>query len=158
LYSGVFKQTRLSPGGSYLVVDGIRRIIIEAIQTNLVPEQKVQDRTLQWIVAEKGAVVSDYCACCIVQFRPGSSAKPPHSHSDCEEAIYILSGSGEMVLKGGESKAVKAGSFLLIRKNEIHLLRNTGIVPMKALCFYSSPTDTTKYDFYDMGIVEKPAT
>jgi mannose-6-phosphate isomerase-like protein (cupin superfamily) len=123
-----------------------------------VPEQKVQDRTLQWIVAEKGAAVSDCCACCIVQFQPGSSAKPPHSHPDCEEAIYILSGSGEMVLKGGESKAVETGSFLLMRKNEIHLLKNTGAVPMKALCFYSSPTDTGKYDFYDMGIVEKPAS
>ncbi|MDR1972594.1 MAG: cupin domain-containing protein [Treponema sp.] len=128
---------------------------MEILYTDQAPAIKVNDRILQWIVAENGPISSNHCSCCIVQFEPGASAKPPHSHPDCEESIYILSGSGEMVLKGGESKAVKAGSFLLMRINEVHLLRNTGDTKMKALCFYSSPTDNSKYDFYPMEIVEK---
>jgi quercetin dioxygenase-like cupin family protein len=88
-------------------------------------------------------------------FQEGASAKPPHSHPDCEEAIYILSGTGEMILEGGESRPVEAGTFLLIRKNEVHLLKNTGSEPMKALCFYSSPTHIGKYQFYPMEVVEK---
>jgi quercetin dioxygenase-like cupin family protein len=120
-----------------------------------VPKIQVNDRILQWIVAENGQVSSDYCSCCIVQFQAGASAKPPHSHPDCEEAIYVLSGGGEMLLEGGEARAVTAGTFLLLRKNEIHLLRNTGREVMKAVCFYSSPTDTGKYHFYPMETVER---
>jgi mannose-6-phosphate isomerase-like protein (cupin superfamily) len=122
-----------------------------------VPEIRVNDRILQWIVSEKGQASSLCCSCCIVQFQPGASANPPHSHNDCEEAIFILSGAGEMLLKDGEAKPVEAGAFLLLRKDEIHMLKNTGKEVMKAICFYSSPTDNSKYDFYDMKAVEKPA-
>jgi mannose-6-phosphate isomerase-like protein (cupin superfamily) len=127
---------------------------VEVIETGSVPEIKVEDRKLQWVVGEKGIVSSDCCSCCIVVFAPGSSAKPPHSHSDCEESIFLLSGSGEMVLKGGEMRSVKEGDYLLMRKNEIHMLKNTGQSPMKAICFYSAPTDNSKYNFFPMETVE----
>jgi quercetin dioxygenase-like cupin family protein len=126
---------------------------MEVVKTSLVPETRVNDRVLQWIVADKGAVSSECCSCCIVRFDPGASAKPPHSHPDSEEAIYILSGSGDMLLAGGEAHAVEAGDFLLMRENEIHLLRNTSDTVMQALCFYSSKTDNTKYDFHPMETV-----
>jgi mannose-6-phosphate isomerase-like protein (cupin superfamily) len=61
-----------------------------------------------------------------------------------------------MLLKDGAVKPVDAGAFLLLRKDEIHMLKNTGKEIMKAICFYSSPTDNSKYDFYDMKVVEKP--
>jgi quercetin dioxygenase-like cupin family protein len=128
---------------------------MELIHTEQVPEVHIEDRVLQWIVAGKGQASSDCCSSCIVQFQPGASAKPPHSHPDCEEAIFILSGSGEMLLAGGVSRPVKTGDFLLMRKDEIHLLKNSGRELMKAICFYSSPTDNTKYDFHPMEAVEK---
>jgi mannose-6-phosphate isomerase-like protein (cupin superfamily) len=93
-----------------------------------------------------------------VQFQEGASAKPPHSHPDCEEAIYILSGSGEIFLEGGKNLAIKEGAFLLLRKNEIHLIKNTGAGILKAICFYSSPTDNTMYDYYPMDKIEKNET
>jgi quercetin dioxygenase-like cupin family protein len=120
-----------------------------------VPANKVEDRILQWVVGPKGELPSDCCSSCIVKFAPGASGRPPHSHRDCEELIYILSGSGEMLGKNGETKPLKAGDFILLRKNEIHMLKNTGAGEMKALCFYSAPTDNSKYDFYDMAAVEK---
>jgi quercetin dioxygenase-like cupin family protein len=90
----------------------------------------------------------------MVQFQPGASAKPPHAHADCEEAIYILSGTGEMLLKGGEKRQVETGSFLLMRRNEVHMLTNTGQDVMKAICFYSAPTDNRKYDYFDMDVLK----
>lgn len=128
---------------------------MEVIHTEEVPEQKVEDRLLQWIAGGKGQAHSDFCSSCIVKFKSGSSAKPPHSHPDCEEAIFILSGSGEMLLEGGRSSPIREGDFLLMRKNEIHLLQNTGREEMKAICFYSAPTDNSKYDFHPMEAVEK---
>jgi quercetin dioxygenase-like cupin family protein len=121
-----------------------------------VPGVQVNDRILKWLVGDNGQITSEQCSCCIVQFEPGASAKPPHSHPDCEESIYILCGSGEMLLEGGKFEAVREGSFLLMRKNEIHLLRNTGKDVMKAVCFYSSATNNTKYDLYPMERVERP--
>ena len=128
---------------------------MEVICTEDVPGTQVEDRILQWIAGPKGQVPSDCCSSCIVKFQSGASAKPPHSHHDCEEAIFILSGEGEMVLEGGEEKKIRAGDFLLMRKNEIHLLRNSGREEMKAICFYSAPTDNSKYVFHSMEVVEK---
>ena len=128
---------------------------MEVIHTDDVPAIRVEDRVLQWIVGPKSLTPSDCCSSCIVKFQPGASAKPPHSHNDCEEAIFILSGTGEMLLEGGESRPVKAGDFLLMRKNEIHMLTNTGREDMKAICFYSAPTDNSKYDFHAMETVNK---
>ena len=128
---------------------------MELIHTEQTPEIQVEDRLLQWIAGPKGQAASDCCSSCLVKFQPGACAKPPHSHRDCEEAIFILSGAGEMRMEGGAVHAVRAGDFLLMRKNEIHLLANTGQEDMKALCFYSAPTDNSKYDFHAMESVER---
>jgi len=128
---------------------------MEIIHTDDIPEINVGDRVLQWIAGPKGEVPSDCCSSCMVEFEPGASAKPPHSHADCEEAIFILWGNGEMKLEGGTSRPVKAGDFLLMRKNEIHMLTNTGLEAMKAICFYSAPTDNSKYDFHKIETVQK---
>jgi quercetin dioxygenase-like cupin family protein len=134
----------------------MRRVTIEIVKTENVPEIYVNERTLQWIVSGEGKILSKYCSCCIVQFQKGASAKPPHSHPDCEELIYVLCGSGEIVLEGGKTQAVEQGAFLLFRRNEIHLLRNTGEGLMKVICFYSSPTNVEKYIYYPMESVECP--
>jgi len=127
---------------------------MEVVHTEAVPEIQVEDRILQWIAGPKGQAPSDCCSSCIVKFKPGASARPPHSHSDCEEAIFILTGAGEMLLEGGKSEPVRTNDFLLMRKNEIHLIKNTGSEEMKILCFYSAPTDNSKYDFHTMESVE----
>ena len=114
---------------------------------------KVHDRKLQWIVSGNSDISSDYFSSCIVEFQPGATAKPPHSHSDCEEAIFILSGSGELLVEGGTSHPIREGSFIVARKDEIHMLRNTGSNMMKAICFFTFPTDNTKYDFHPIESV-----
>ena len=129
---------------------------MELVHSGDVPGNKVEDRILQWAVGPKGKVSSDCCSSCIVKFSPGATAKPPHSHRDCEELIYILSGRGQMLGRKGESVPLEAGDFILMRKEEVHMLKNSGSEDLQVLCFYSAPTDNTKYDFYEMETVEKP--
>ncbi|MCL2477960.1 MAG: cupin domain-containing protein [Treponema sp.] len=129
---------------------------MEIVHDSNVPANKVEDRVLQWAVGPKGTLSSDCCSSCIVKYAKGASGRPPHSHRDCEELIYILAGSGEVAGKGGVSRSFAAGDFVLFRKEEIHMLKNTGPGVLQALCFYSAPTDNSKYDFYDMETVEKP--
>ena len=127
--------------------------IMDSIHSGDIPTARVEDRILQWAVGPKGSISSEHCSSCIVKFSPGASAKPPHSHNDCEELIYIMSGSGEMLGKDGVSVPLKTGDFIILRIDEVHMLVNTGQVDMQALCFYSAPTDNSKYDFYDISAV-----
>ena len=131
---------------------------MEVIQTKDVPAIQVEDRLLQWIAGPKGQIPSDCCSSCIAKLEAGASARPPHSHPECEEAIFVLSGAGEMLLESGGSRPINSGDFLLMRKNEVHMLQNTGREEMSVLCFYSAPTDNSKYDFHPMESVEKKDT
>ena len=127
---------------------------MELVHTKDVPAIQVEDRLLQWIAGPKGQAASDRCSSCIATLQAGASAKPPHSHPECEEAIFVLSGAGEMLLESGKSHPINSGDFLLIRKNEIHMLHNTGREEMKVLCFYSAPTDNSRYDFHPIESVK----
>ena len=118
-----------------------------------VPAVQVNTRTLKWLVGKEGHFASGDCACCIVCFEPGSAAKPPHSHSDCEEAIYILEGEGELLTEGGSATPVRRGSFLLMRKDQVHMLSNNGSMPLRAVCFYSAPTDVSLYTTHPIEAV-----
>lgn len=118
-----------------------------------VEKRPIGIRTLQWMISDDGAIQSDLCSCCIVEMQPGCTAKPPHSHTNEEEAIYIIEGCGVMMAAGGVKHVVEQGSFILARRNEIHMLCNESDRPMKAICFYSDKTDVSKYTLYPMSAV-----
>lgn len=132
---------------------------MEIIMEQNVEKKQVESRCLQWIISDHGAIQSDLCACCIVEMQPGSTARPPHSHADEEEAIFVLEGCGAMITEGGQRYPVSKGSFILMRRNEIHMLCNDSDDTMRAICFYSGNTDVSKYTLYPMeavGIKEEP--
>ena len=118
---------------------------MDIIHESEVAGSRVNARTLQWLVHDDGPLVSEECTCCLLYMEPGSTAKPPHSHYDCEEAIFVLEGEGEMLLEGNDSEEVRQGSFLLMRKGQIHMLSNSGDKPLRAICFYTAPTDISRY-------------
>jgi quercetin dioxygenase-like cupin family protein len=73
-----------------------------------------------------------------VEFPPaaaGAAPREPHSHSDSEECIYVLSGTGAFWTDAGE-RAVKAGDTILVPPREPHYTRNTGTDPLVLLCFF----------------------
>ena len=67
----------------------------------------------------------------------GSGAAPrgAHHHRDCEECIFVLSGTGRTFADSGEY-ALNPGDTILIPPGENHVTRNTGSVPLVMLCFF----------------------
>lgn len=128
---------------------------MDVIHERNVEAKRVNSRKLQWLVADNGTLQSEHCSCCIVEIPPGESARPPHSHMQEEEAIYVLEGRGQMLGADGEAHPVEPGSFMLMRLNQIHMLDNNGTEPLRAICFYSANTDVSKYTIYPIEAVGK---
>ena len=63
------------------------------------------------------------------------ATREPHSHSDSEECIYVLSGSGAFWTEGAE-QPVGPGDTILVPPGEPHYTRNTGNDPLVLLCFF----------------------
>ena len=80
--------------------------------------------------------------------------RPAHSHPNGEELIYIIRGSGR-VMVDGEVEAVKEGSVVLYPQGSVHMLQNNGSEEMKAICFFAPASDLATYRFFED--VEFPA-
>jgi quercetin dioxygenase-like cupin family protein len=104
-------------------------------------------RQLRWLVAP-GALRADNCSACVIRVAPGDKVRPAHSHPNGEEVIYIITGSGR-VLVSGEVSAVKAGSVVLFPRGAVHMLHNTGSDEMKVVCFFAPATNLENYKMYE---------
>jgi quercetin dioxygenase-like cupin family protein len=82
----------------------------------------------------------------VIRVAPGQKVRPAHSHPHGEEVIYIISGSGR-VLVAGEVSQVRAGSVVLFPQGAVHMLQNTGDEEMKVVCFFSPGTNLDNYKF-----------
>lgn len=74
----------------------------------------------------------------LAEIPPQDSAaalRGPHHHRDCEECIFVLSGTGRTFADTGEY-ALNPGDTILIPPGENHVTRNTGTTPLLLLCFY----------------------
>lgn len=67
--------------------------------------------------------------------QPGETLRSPHQHFDCEECIYVLSGTGTTFADSGEFP-LKPGDTLLLPAGEKHVTSNTGTEPLLLLCFF----------------------
>ncbi len=66
---------------------------------------------------------------------PGETPRGPHSHSDFEECIFVLSGQGVTHADSDEHR-LAAGDAILIPPGERHVTRNIGSEPLVLLCFF----------------------
>jgi quercetin dioxygenase-like cupin family protein len=104
-------------------------------------------RALSWLVAP-GALAAEQCSACVIRIAAGDKVRPAHSHPNGEEVIYIVHGSGR-VLVDGEVQDVKAGSTVLFRRGKVHMLHNTGADEMKVVCFFAPATGLDNYKMYE---------
>lgn len=100
-------------------------------------------RELRWLVA-RSALQSEHCSTCVIRVAPGDKVQPAHSHPNGEEVIYIISGSGR-VLVGGDVRAVTPGTAVLFPRGVVHMLHNTSEEEMKVVCFFAPPTGLENY-------------
>ena len=104
-------------------------------------------RELRWLISSK-AVPANHCSTCVIRVPPGEKARPAHSHPNGEEVIYIIRGSGR-VLVGAEVRPVRAGMAVLFPQGVVHMLHNTGSEEMKVVCFFAPPTGLENYKMYE---------
>lgn len=104
-------------------------------------------RELRWLVAP-GAVAADHCSACVIRVAAGDKVRPAHSHPNGEEVIYVIRGSGR-VLVGDAVHPVAPGTAVLFPRGVVHMLHNTGAEEMKVVCFFAPPTGLENYRMHE---------
>ncbi len=72
----------------------------------------------------------------LVYIQPGQQ-NPKHYHPNCEEILYVLSGTCEHTL-GDESYRMGPGDTIRVPEGVIHHAINTGWEPLRAIISFSS--------------------
>ncbi len=120
---------------------------VPTLHENDVPEMGLQGRSLRWLVSPDSLQASN-CSACVIRVAPGDKVKPAHSHPNGEEVIYIIHGSGRVLVEG-EVAPVSPGSTVLFPTGAVHMLHNTGPDEMKVVCFFSPATSLENYKLYE---------
>jgi quercetin dioxygenase-like cupin family protein len=102
---------------------------------------------MRWVVSPD-SLKAEYCSACVIRVAPGERVRPAHSHPNGEEVIYIIRGSGR-VLVAGEMQAVREGSTVLFPQGAVHMLHNTGADEMKVVCFFAPATNLDNYKLHE---------
>ncbi len=84
------------------------------------------------------------CQAAMMTLKPGQSTsdEPENEHPRCEQWLFVISGTGRAIV-GKKRVSLKQGSLLLIEKNELHQVTNTGRAPMHTINFYAPPAYTS---------------
>ena len=112
-----------------------------------VEELDVPGRRLRWLVADD-RLKAENCSACVIRIAPGNKVWPAHSHPEGEEVIYIMTGSGR-VLVDGDVSPVRTGSVVLFPRGKPHMLHNTGDDEMKVVCFFAPATNLANYKIHE---------
>ena len=112
-----------------------------------VPEVQHPGRSMRWLVNEDSLQAKNLSVC-VIRVQPGEAVRPAHSHPKSEELIYIMSGNGKVMIEG-EVGEVKTGSAILFEQGKVHMLKNTGDVEMKVVCFFAPATNIDNYKMFE---------
>lgn len=117
------------------------------IHENDAAEHDLPGRRLRWLV-NGGGIPATHASMCVIHVPPGETVRPAHSHPENDEVIYILSGTGRVMIDGAVS-AVAAGTAVVFPQGAIHMLQNDGTEEMKVACFFAPAADFSNYRFFD---------
>ena len=110
-------------------------------------ELDLPGRHLLWLVSPE-LLGARHMSVCMIRVPSGETVRPAHSHPNGEEAIYIIQGSGR-VLVGNDVALVRAGATVLFPQGAVHMLQNTGSEEMKVICFFAPATNLENYKFFE---------
>ena len=79
----------------------------------------------------------------MMTLKPGASSsdEPENEHPKSEQWVFVVDGAGRAKTPG-RSVPIKAGSLVLIEKDEPHQITNTGRRPLVTINFYAPPAYT----------------
>ncbi|MGA7343724.1 MAG: cupin domain-containing protein [Terracidiphilus sp.] len=117
------------------------------VDENSIEAMDLPGRLLRWVVTRETAN-AQHCTMAVIQVQPGQTVRPAHSHPNGEEVIYIVQGSGRVMIEG-VVEPVHEGCAVLFPQGSIHMLQNSGDTVMKVACFFAPPTDLSNYRFFE---------
>ena len=117
------------------------------IHESEVPEVEQPGRFMRWLVNEDSLQAKNLSVV-VIRVMPGEAVRPAHSHPHSEELIYIMTGNGKVMIEN-EVGEVRAGSAVLFEQGKIHMLKNTGEVEMKVVCFFAPATNLDNYKTFE---------
>ena len=120
---------------------------VPLVRENELPEVELPGRHLRWLVSSE-LLNSRHMSVCMIRVAPGQTVRPAHSHPNGEEVIYIIRGSGRVMVDGAVD-AVSEGTAVLFPQGKVHMLQNTGDEEMKVICFFAPPSNLGTYQFFD---------
>ena len=120
---------------------------VPVINENDVEELDLPGRALRWLITPE-RLNAQHLSMCVIRVAPGQKVRPAHSHPNGEEAIYIIRGSGRVMIEGSV-EAVREGSAVLFPQGAVHMLHNTSNEEMKVVCFFAPATNLDNYKMYD---------
>lgn len=126
---------------------------VRLIRESDAAEQDLPGRSLRWLV-NGGGIAADHASMCVIRIPPGENVRPAHSHPDGEEVIYILYGTGRVMVEGAVEN-VGPGTAVVFPQGAMHMLQNNGTEEMKVACFFAPAADLSSYRFFDE--IEFPA-
>jgi uncharacterized cupin superfamily protein len=98
--------------------------------------------------------------CGAFSVKPGKRAFPKHAHLANDEAIYVVSGQGQLVV-GEEESSLTTGDFILLPRGAefAHVLINDGDEDLVYLCIstMNSPEVVHYPDSDKLGVLESVA-
>lgn len=112
-----------------------------------VTEEQQPGRYMRWL-ADEDSLPAENMSVCVIRVLPGEAVRPAHSHPRSEELIYIITGTGKVMIEN-QVGDVRAGSAILFEEGKIHMLKNTGDVEMKVICFFAPATDMDNYRMFE---------
>lgn len=87
------------------------------------------------------------CSLAEERLEPGQAVSP-HFHRETEEIYYVLEGEGAMSI-GDETHPVSAGDAIMIPRNAVHSLANTGTVAMRIVLVCGPAFQRSDENFVD---------
>ena len=120
---------------------------VPAIHETEGDELQLEGRALRWVVSDQ-TLKASHCSACVIRVAPGERVRPAHSHPNGEEVIYIIHGTGRVLVEG-EVQPVREGTTVLFPQGAVHMLHNTGPDEMKVVCFFAPPTNLSNYKLYE---------
>jgi uncharacterized cupin superfamily protein len=101
-----------------------------------VPAEKVTGREIRNMINSQVQGSQDMTLQ-IVDVLPGAISKPGHSHTNCEEIIYVAAGEGDILIQDRVWHLVP-GDVVLLPRGVKHLTRNPCREKMRLICVFSS--------------------
>ena len=84
----------------------------------------------------------------MIRVLPGETVRPAHSHPNSEELIYIITGSGKVMIEG-EVGDVRPVLLSCLNREKCTCYRNTGDIEMKVICFFAPATNVDNYKTFE---------